>query len=130
MGNIQKANSLNKKLADWAGFRIDVDDGEFYYGTRVKYIYPDGEWDEFMPDFTNSLDACFKWLVTDGGYDDSKPLKFKLGFRMDVIDGIYMCWVNYPNSPAMKYGHDKESLALALCLAIEKLIDSEQQEVE
>ena len=49
---------LNKKMAEWAGFRY----------INNKLLYPDGT-DTFdnlnKPhiNFTNSLDACFKWLV-------------------------------------------------------------------
>ncbi len=53
---------LNKKLAEWAGLK----QVPRYDGTDMSnplWLYPDGNHDNLCPGFTQSLDACFKWLV-------------------------------------------------------------------
>ena len=119
---------LNKKLAEWAGF-TKADIRKRYYfkvgGERVpKWYPPDSEYSIHLPAFTDSLDACFKWLVPK-----LKPEAIKL---VPVNDGI--------TTYAEKWGcviipegwgfhtsviADSPNPALALCKAIEKLIDEE-----
>lgn len=98
---------LNEKLAKWAGF-TNIE----FLDTCILANPPEGREDEeFTLDFTNSLDACFKWLVP------------KLREKSKGVT-IY-CW---DSLTTVKIGdvtiQDKDP-ALALCLAIEKLIDIE-----
>jgi len=104
-------DDLNRKLALWAGFEI------------VEYISPDGSvagrhWSApdkisggpTLPNFTASLDVCIQWLVPklckfSLDYDS---LRYQETFQVDLA-GIETT----DNSPS-----------LALCLAIEKLIDA------
>ncbi len=100
-------DTLNKKLALWAGFEIDVDEGVFYYKSRIKYISPDGEWDTELPNFTNSLDACFQWLAPK----DYQQILFQPdGYCCIIIDDKL-------------YEGSGETLATSFCSAIERLID-------
>ena len=107
---------LNKKLAEWAGFRLGISP----YGDECL-LYPDGGWarDEDMTSdflsFTKSLDACFKWLVP------------KIEGLQQIIlqpdeDGRWYLGMTVDDELYENIGFD---LALALCLAIDKLIDSE-----
>lgn len=109
----------NKKLAELAGIRYEPDQDVF------KVIFPDGSWynighdwklDEIEPDFLNDLNACFKWLVP--------KLREKRALdRIEYVFGHkhYGCFLR------TKYWiitqGEGETPALALCLAIEKLID-------
>ena len=104
---------LNQRLAIWAGIKYEPDQDVF------KVIFPDGSWynighdwklDEIEPDFTQSLDACFKWLVPKLKFVaiDGEAGHFNAGlFQTENFD---------------YYNGEAETPALALCLAIEKLI--------
>ena len=97
---------LNKKLAEWqGGFHVHFNE---HLG-RWRWQAPDGDWDI---DFTQSLDACFKWLYPQ--------LRKELGF-LD-LEAFMKRWVN-----SFTWRDDKP--ALSLCLAIEKLIDKEVNNV-
>lgn len=87
---------LNKKLAEWAG-------------VKPHPVYPTG-YD--YPYFTDSLDACFKWLVPK-----LESYELKLNYKK------HCAWVKLPTKYT-EFGM-AETPALALCLAIEKLIDKE-----
>jgi len=104
-------NERNEKLLKWAGFkRVER---EFASALdEPAWEYPNGEWDleRDIPDFT-SLDACFKWLV-------EKACNQLADKDISTIDEAYaklfQQWIEQ-----MTY----KQPALALCLAIEKLID-------
>ena len=102
---------LNKKLAEWAGFHLDTSMGYWYH--ELPYWYEDAN----PPNFTQSLDACFKWLVPklqlDGWLVSLRGHEFKgydvlLEFVPRDLDLIRI---------------DNNNPALTLCLAVEKLID-------
>ena len=96
---------LNKKLAEWAGWKYDEPSDGWWK--------PTGHYDGRQPNFTQSLDACFKWLV---------PRLWICDIRLE--EGIF--WFVRVAHPDYGEGKaDGEDLALALCLAIEKLIDNE-----
>lgn len=118
---------LNEKLAiKFLGIK------KVYYGEwdedKVSPMYiPSGKpWKThqidavLMPRFTNSLDACFNWLVS------------KLQEKSEVVSLIayehsgYCCLITHmlADEPHSE-GKDESNPALALCLAIEKLIDKE-----
>ena len=114
MGNNQKANQVNKKLAEWAGFRTYLQMGNgSYYGVYE----PNGDIKVAdFPDFTNSLDACFKWLV---------PKIWSLNCIIFDQSGAMICQHEVAESSAKDTLGEAEPYSLALCLAIEKLIDRE-----
>ena len=113
---------LNEKLARWAGIKVlgIVPDGTpegSYWGEMDLTgfaVYP-GESDASkLCDFTSSLDACFKWLV---------PKLREYGIMMAILDDF--TWLfNIYNEKSIHDGVG-ETPALALCKAIEQLIDEE-----
>ena len=118
-------NELNKKLAEWAGIRYEPDQDVF------KVIFPDGSWynighnwvlDEVEPNFTESLDACFKWLVPEL-YEREyyyELLQWNSRQHKAIINKRTVEWAVTASDAVAK------TPALALCLAIEKLIDGEK----
>lgn len=121
--------ALNEKLAKWAGFTRSLSRYHFEGGAKTmnwqppvegwvkeladKHLFiPDTTMD-YLPDFTHSLDACFKWLV---------PLALE---RLRII---YSC--SLTEAEKRLFGRwlgerdDNPQLdwTTALCLAIEKLI--------
>lgn len=126
---------LNKKLAEWVGFH-NADFGWFkklgepapitliqkvYRGTLTGAL-----------NFTDSLGACFKWLVPKSKMDtlwiinnlDSPvpKIEYCFGFTRGK-DNDVICWdkglpVEECLSPICK------TPALAICLAVEKFIDA------
>ena len=130
---------LNKKLDKWAGFELKPTERSFntidwpYY----SWYTPQGEilWSEDMlPNFTNSLDAYYEWL-------EPKVKNLKgLGhpFIIKLVSGCGECgeysaeitnptlWKesHHTSRYALEFSHNP---ALALCLAIEKLIDGESK---
>ena len=83
-------NELNTKLAEWAGVS--------------------NEWD-----FTNSLDACFKWLVPQGNITD-------INFKLDTggTSQLPSCTIRTLGDDFTGYHED---IKVALCLAVSELID-------
>lgn len=112
---------LNKKLAEWAGFAyqeemVSIKD-EIHDASTPRlvraWVSPIGFLQRWPPNFIQSLDACFRWLVPklDG---------------VGVVDGLkYGYFLGTASKNGNFYQHEAQSPALALCLAIEKLIDSE-----
>lgn len=98
-----------------------------------QWIYPDvdesGKLSELfddVPAFTDSLDACFRWLVPK-----LQELKWKMRISAATLLGgtaqsSLTCWerkYNKQNRPHICV--NAETPALALCLAVEKLIQKE-----
>ena len=117
---------LNQKLAEWAEFEYSHSNRakNFFTGALgrlVKFwVYPDNDIGE-LPDFATSLDACVKYLVPklfEGGYD----------IYLFSDDGFFFAYM-ITNDLSHRRCFDSiigtENPALALCKAIEKLIDSE-----
>jgi len=98
---------LNKKLAEWRGWEYDIWKG---------WICPDtGENFDEAPNFPESLDACFKWLVPVWIDKIMIEQECSSDFAYAIL---FKKWLqelelNIPHA------------ALAFCLAIEKLIDKE-----
>ena len=114
---------LNKKLAEWAGFFYGHSRDALTLEPTQGWYYPSATSSACMgielPNFTQSLDACFKWLVPKA------ILKFCQLFKVDIKDAykyLFQWWID----ERFKL-NDVEVDALALCLAIEKLIDSQQE---
>lgn len=124
---------LNEKLARWAGFsQRDYEVPSEIGGVAIMsqgWLSPQGEklWGK-LPDFTDSLDSCFEWLVA----------KLKKSFDVSLIEFHYLeaikvieCQLkggrNLFTTPVwISDGSDDAEAATALCLAIEKLIDAEK----
>ena len=90
-------NELKKKLNDWAGTE------------NIDYLCDE-----------SGLSACFKWLVPKVTANDD--------YTLQVAQSKYHTTVHitphYEGTPNFRYyGEDGQKPALALCLAIEKLID-------
>ena len=110
---------LNEKLAKWAGFIFVADVYvKAAYSSEGYWIEPDNLTHTLnLPDFPHSLDACFKWLVHKlkkdiNGYAEITIYEAPLGQW-----GVYLSdW---------RYYETAKTPALALCKAIEKLIDEE-----
>ena len=130
----EEKQKLNEKLARWAGFTfVKRGSGKVIiklYGWDVvdeqTFIhYPDGGSGlyEDMTPFTDSLDACFKWLV---------PKVISKGHWLGMIttqmsSGTQYIFAIYVEKYKDKAEHEASNKdpALALCLASEKLIDNE-----
>ncbi len=110
-------DKLNRKLLEFAGFKceremyIDSTQGPPMLYEAVWSAPPNDSNYTYLPvvapNFPNSLDACFKWLM--------KQVGEKLGEKEYIK--FLMWWVLH-----MEEGGE----ALALCSAIEKLIDGEK----
>ena len=109
---------FNEKLALWAGFRYVNDDSGHY---SPYWKNPVNNWvHRHSPDFSESLDDCYKWLVPKlqyMGYVTNLICYEESGARAD-IDSVLLFEEGFDAS--------NNSPALALCLAIEKLIDKEK----
>lgn len=107
---------LNKKLAEWAAIEVlhFNDDKHRHYRFGGEYDI----WHEDEPDFLHSLDACFKWLV---------PKLKEMGLTITLYFGIESIFANigYPDTDIREsiFLGEAGTPALALCKAIEKLID-------
>ena len=112
---VLREQELDKKLAEWAGFEFK----EVKFGTEIIPQWCGinfADWEP--PKFTQSLDACFKWLV----------LKLKKeGYTVSVYFGLETNYATagYADSEVNEAVYNSNP-ALALCLAIEKLIDEEK----
>ena len=105
---------LNRKLAEWAGIPLDAVDFGLPYQQRVYE----------PPKFTESLDACFKWLVPKL-WELSRPYFLMITLTQLADNGStpnqFTCSAQRGNECLVMAFHG-ETPALALCLAIEKLI--------
>ena len=108
---MDKANQvrLNHELLIWRGFTL----------SNGVWSYPDGVTvDNGIPYFPESLDEIFKWLVPWVVADDS--------YTVEIRTCKPQTWVHLIAHYYMDKSHsaqDKDA-ALALCLAIQKLIRS------
>ena len=90
---------LNEKLARWAGFKEN------------RFDDP--------PMFTNSLDACCNWLVPKLGLCD-------ITFSQNHEVNYYGCHILANVPPPYRFQGEGKTPSLALCRAIEQLIDKEK----
>ena len=105
-------NELNEKLAKWAGFvKTKSLYGPWQYPKDVDWFPLEAFRFDELPNFTNSLDACFKHLVPR-------------------LEKDYWIIIDPPNKTVIiVYGFVQEAegigetSALSLCNAIEKIID-------
>jgi hypothetical protein len=128
----EEKQALNEKLARWAGFTYKHCQSPLWTYERYKetsdwWEAPRGSRYLECPRFTDSLDACFKWLVpklVEEGW--LARVQFGPHLQRDFKTRHVCAYVllSKPYSQA-DYDATAESPALALCLAIEKLIDAE-----
>lgn len=117
---------LNKKLAEWAGFIYDEGAG-YIGGGGNNNILLSGLWYQpdndkigspHPPDFTQSLDACFKWLVPKA----IPVIARRYDLRGDrAYEALFRFWYE-----ERRKIDEPDVDALALCLAIKKLVDEEK----
>ena len=106
---------LNRYLLKWAGF-VEGDIKKHYYhevgGERLpKWREPGREWHIKPPNFPRSMDACFEWLVPKiDKWNITKPFKTS----KYVVANVWL-GTKYTSAEA-------GNPALALCLAVEKLV--------
>jgi hypothetical protein len=120
--------ALNQKIAEWCGFKFvsfkncerSTQEDKNKHGDSLCHVEaPDGVITDAPPDFTSSLDALFKWAVP----------KLQLeGLVISLIAYEYSgfgCLITpfLAQEPLIER-RNSESPALAFCLALEKLIDS------
>jgi len=101
---------LNEKLAKRFGFTMDLDNESGAYGLWFfRNVRED------LPNLTQSLDACVKWLVPRA----IGVVMAKDGYSSDLAYSIlFRGWLS-------ELVFDMSHPALALCRAVEKLIDEE-----
>lgn len=120
-GGVEMTNEeLNKKLAEWAGFRPTTIEGMWAFPVGVKVAATHSSCK-----FTESLDACFKWLVPKLiGFDYQYQTNLK-----NVRSGWHVMLYDLTDNPysEKRIEAEAETPSLALCLAIEKLIDGERK---
>ena len=106
---------LNKKIAEWCGFRETEfvgDLGRWKDDIKEKWYYPNSERLWFLPDFTSSLDALFQYVV---------PKLFRNFPYKQVYMLLLRClteYTDYVDTP------DEKDFAPIICKAVEKLIDN------
>ena len=130
-------NELNQKLAEWVGFKeqFSSDSGAVGWQYPDDPYPPEGEfYVKGLPDFTKSLDACFKWLVpklqeTGTGYSiefiHNKTEDYSKRFECVLLHEYYGINSYFGGANKINTYSDKFDPALALCLAISKLIEQE-----
>ncbi|HDZ15096.1 hypothetical protein LCGC14_1452500 [marine sediment metagenome] len=112
-------DELNKKLAIWRFptcevEHFDYDNGEIRLSNRALTVPDDAFEDGIAPHFwsvgvfTQSLDACDKWLMP------------KLG---SIVLWKAKLWAVDVSKDSPIYHAAADTLSLAFCLAVEKLID-------
>ena len=119
---------LNKKIAEWVGF-THYQVGEFAGGwiepKHYLELIPDEGTFEIKgdpPNFIESLDACFKYIVPK--LRDIKPVTFAwvIQFGNTISDGWYCDLRRVGDSKNVAFA---KTPALAFCKAVEKLIGKE-----
>jgi len=95
---------MNEKLAGWAGFRqLSKGVRGFHYerGEKIMNWMPPGETEWFMgrdrvPHFTDSLDACFEWLVPKLRREGEYPYLTEIIIDPTMCDEeMYYCYLRY-----------------------------------
>lgn len=112
-------NELKKKMAEFCWGKENIEshqDGKFLY-YRTRWIEEDEEWAiEVVPDFPHDLNACFKWLVPQ-----ALEMIIEKGYVPPIMK-LFQLWYDELVSLTGDSSNVQQA-ALALCKAIEKLID-------
>lgn len=122
---------LNEKIAFWLGFN-KFPEPEWIQNDRrwARYSTPDGYKASLLPPFTSSMNTCIKWILP-------KLSQLKI-YEYDVLSFIaptktnnrYYCNLEgYYGKFRRNYRilESADSMSLAFCLVVEKLIDSEDK---
>jgi len=108
---------LNRKIAEWVGFEFksihDIPSNNCSYTVCDIFVNPNDA-QEFVSDFTTSLDACFKYVVP----------KLKEPYITFYKDGCSIWSMDKGGRCVVAYSEENNP-ALAFCKAVEKLIDKE-----
>lgn len=140
----------NKKLAEWAGFRLECTgvNKEIPVWIEPNGVIPLSPMEYFhggknygLPNFPESINVCFKHLAPKlleehaliesysfkqvSGLYYSETEIWDKGYRDNIKTEVLKC-----NLVSKAFAQDfdlEKANALALCLAIEKLIDSEKE---
>ena len=121
--------ALNRRLAEWVGFWQKITGSSDYWHYPSK---PNGKvcgWS--YPSFTTSLDACFRWLVPKVElYLTNKGHRYEeISFGKENNEGFcFIVWWQNGDDYGCQVTDGRGEPALALCRAIEKLIDAEIRE--
>ena len=121
-----KMEELKEKLAKFARFKsICAKSKPFEW---LWWLSPQGERLRELPNFPESLDACFKGLVPKlKSLLDRETARIRLEYSQRKEGEWLFYFEDYiPHSHHYAYG---ETPALALCKAIEKLIDGAGKDV-
>jgi len=123
-----KHKELNQKLAEWVGFTKPTQAALVH---ETLWVYPDKAaflnhvigkpYLNRLPNFPESLDACFKWLTPklerENRYD---YIHFGHDLSCPEINTVQITYLD-----KLLATGENESPALALCKAIEKIISEE-----
>ena len=109
---------LNKKLAEWAGFKEDKqwNDTRHWVTTSGQHLA--------LPDFASSLNALFKWIVPKIIFMDGFCLLSYqyIGFAREIKLLRHSWSIHFDDEKDNSYA-SAETSALALCQAVQQLID-------
>lgn len=125
--------NLNEKIAKWLGFKLIYNDWDTE--EEFPYFIPSGKPKRThmidaipMPNFTESMDACIKWIV-------SKIDTFEISYDYQEIDSTEQSYhvsvykiIDENTAGYKEFNAKDESLPTAFCLAVEKLIDAQNKE--
>ena len=106
--------TLNKKLAEWAGFK--------WQPKTKTWLYPGEGLRLEIPSFTESLDACFTYLIP-------KLPDHVVSFyptKVNPTDNITTWYTTLGLRNCAQSSGENSNAPLALCLSIAKLIDKRQ----
>lgn len=106
----EEKDELNEKIAKWCGF-IKIE-SKYPFNWKIPEDDDNDETHKYvkqLPDFIGSFDACLKWMIP----------KIK-SFEISYNSVTYAVSMSFSEDYAIN-----ESLSLAFCLAVEKLIDDE-----
>ena len=111
----EQLNELNKEMLKFAGFTLKDTGGVLLPGRRKS------EYAMFWPPyFPTDINACFKWLLPS-------LIEYQVKFEW-TLGGLVSAWTIEECTENIKrnvYYSNKESPALALCLAILELSKEE-----
>ena len=84
---------MNEKLAEWAGFRLVSNvPVPYYQNPNRQAVTRSGD----MPNFTQSLDACFEWLVPKLRREGEYPYLNEIIIDPTMCDEeMYYCYLRY-----------------------------------
>ena len=119
---------LNRKIAEFAGFEHQEYLPSFFHRDRQEgWFYPDGTFRFDLPDFTDpdlGIAYLFKWVVPE-----VNKRRYAIALYIDEY-GCYSCefdgevYAGSIEEGCGEYESDGDSASMALCYAVEKLIDA------